>query len=157
MEFLDVLRRRRSIRRYKPGQIPQDKLDRLAEALSLAPSGNNRQPYRFIFVHDAETRRRIAREACHQEFISEAPVLVVACCEPGHAFDTAIALDHLVLAAVNEGLGACWVGWLEREPLKRILGLPEATEVPVIIPLGFPDETPAAKPRKPVGELVGRV
>lgn len=86
MEVLDAIRRRRSIRNYKPDQIPKDVLDKLLEALKLAPSAGNRQPYKFIIVMDEETRKKLAA-ACRfnpgrlngQEFISEAPVVIVPC------------------------------------------------------------------------------
>ena len=86
MEVLDAIRRRRSIRNYKSGPIPKDVLDKLLEALRLAPSAGNRQPYKFIFVQDEETRKKLAA-ACRwsptrpdgQEFIADAPLVVVAC------------------------------------------------------------------------------
>lgn len=86
MEVLDAIRRRRSIRNYKPDPIPKDVLDKLLEALRLAPSAGNRQPYKFIIVQDEETRKKLAA-ACRwsparpngQEFIADAPLVVVAC------------------------------------------------------------------------------
>jgi nitroreductase len=86
LEVLDAIRRRRSIRNYKPDQIPGDVQDKLLEALRLAPSAGNRQPYKFIIVEDRETKRKLAA-ACKfnpgrlngQEFIAEAPVIIVAC------------------------------------------------------------------------------
>jgi nitroreductase len=86
LEVLDVIRRRRSIRNYKSDPIPKDVLDKLLEALRLAPSAGNRQPYKFIFVQDEETRKKLAA-ACRwsptrpdgQEFIADAPLVIVAC------------------------------------------------------------------------------
>ena len=154
MEFNEVISSRRSVRKYRRETVPEDKLQKLFAALNLAPSGNNHQPYRFIFVTEEEKRRRIASEACHQEFLFEAPVLMVACCEQGRSFDTAIAVDHLVLAAVNEGLGTCWVGWFERDAVRKILHIPDSLEIPILIPIGYTDEHPAARPRKPWETLV---
>ena len=154
MELTKVISTRRSIRKYKSDPVPERKLRRLYEALRLAPSGANRQNRFFVFVRDAETRKRIAAEAGHQEFVAEAPVLMVAGCEPGGSFDVAIAVDHMVLAATNLGLGTCWVGWFEREPVKRILGIPAAKEVAILVTIGYSNEEPAARPRKAVEELV---
>lgn len=155
MEFSDVLKTRRAVRSYKKDPVPREKLNRLMEALQLAPSGNNREPYRFIFVLDPKKRERIASEACHQEFIKDAPVIMAACCEKGYSFDTAIAVDHMVLAATNVGLGTCWIGWFERDVVRRILNVPENMEIPILITIGYKDGESEPKPRKSIEELVG--
>jgi nitroreductase len=154
MEFREVIKARRSIRKYKKDPIPDEKMLKLYEALQAAPSGNNREPYQFIFVKDAEKRQQIVKQACHQEFLFDAPVLMVACCEKGYSFDVAIAVDHMILAATNEGLGSCWVGWFEREPVRQLLGIPETMEVPVLVPLGYAGANPAAWSRKKLDELI---
>ncbi len=154
MEFKDVIAARRSIRKYKKRPVGKGKLRTLQKALRTAPSGANRQDYAFIFVTDPKKRAQIAKEAGHQEFLAQAPVMVVAVCSPGGSFDAAIAIDHMVLAATDEGLGTCWVGWFEREPVKRILGIPEGKEVPILITVGYAAEEPEARPRKPLGKLI---
>ena len=154
MEFREVIAKRRSIRKYKSNPIPDAKLHKLYEALRKAPSGANRQNYNFIFVKDAETRLKIATEAGHQGFLAEAPVLMIAVCEPGEAFNVAIAVDHMILAATDEGLGTCWVGWFEREPVRQILDIPESKEVAILVPIGYPDESPDARSRKPLEDLI---
>lgn len=154
MDFTEVIKKRRAIRKYRKDAIPGGKLEKLYEALRLAPSGNNRQAYKFIFVMDEEKRKQIAARACHQDFLFDAPILVVACCEKGREFDTAIAVDHMVLAATNEGLGTCWVGWFERDIVKEILKIPDYLEVPILIPVGYSDETLSPRPRKQIRELV---
>lgn len=154
MEFKEAIAKRRAIRKYKGDPIPEEKLKRLYEALRLAPTGNNRQPFKFIFVKDQETRKQIVKKACHQEFLLEAPILMVACCERGHEFDVAIAVDHMVLTATDEGLGTCWVGWFEGDAVKKLLNIPAHLEVPIIIPIGYADEKPAPRSRKQIGELV---
>jgi nitroreductase len=156
MEFTEVITKRRSIRKYKSNPIPEVKLQKLYEALRMAPTGANRQEFNFIFVKDEEKRQRIATEAGHQGFIAEAPVLMVAVCDPdpGKELNVAIAVDHMILAAANEGLGTCWVGWFEREPVKEILGIPESKEAVILVTIGFPDESPNARPRKSIEELI---
>lgn len=154
MEFTDVINQRRSNRAYKPDAIPEDILLRLQEALRVAPTGSNDQPFRFIFVTDADKRERITREACHQEFIGQAPIILAATCEPGRSFCTAIAVDHFILAAANEGLGTCWIGWFEREPVRKILNVDADKEIPILVTLGYAADSPDARPRKPLDELI---
>jgi nitroreductase len=105
-------------------------------------------------VRDKALKERLVREGCHQEGFLNAPLIVVACCRPDHEFDCAIALDHLVLAATNEGLGTCWVGWIDRDKIRELLDIPEHVAVPAVIPVGYPAENPDARPRKPIEELV---
>jgi nitroreductase len=154
MELAQVLSKRRSIRKYRPDPVPEEKLRRLYEALRLAPSGNNQQPFSFIFVKDAGLRQQLAAEACHQPYIAQAPVLMVACCDAGHEFDVAIAVDHMILAATDEGLGTCWVGWFEHDVAERILGIGDGKKATILVPIGYADETPDARPRKPLSELI---
>jgi nitroreductase len=156
MELMEVLAKRRSIRKYSKRAVSARKLRRLYKALQLAPSGGNKQNYVFIFVTDAEKRRQIAEQAGHQGFLADAPVLMVAVCEPGGGFNAAIAVDHMVLAATDEGLGTCWVGWFEGEPVKRILGIPDSKDVPILVTIGHPGERPGPKPRKSLEELIMR-
>lgn len=154
MDFNKVIQARRSIRQYKTDAIPEAVFPRLIEALSLAPSGNNGQPCTFIFVRDPAVKARLVHEGCHQEGFVDAPLIVVACCKPDHELDCAIAIDHLILAATNEGLGTCWVGWIERDRIRAVLGIPEDIAVPIVIPVGYAAENPDARPRKPVSELI---
>lgn len=154
MDLRDAMNARRSIRQYKTDPIPEEVFPRLMEALSLAPSANNGQPCHFLFVRDAKVREQVVKKACHQEGFLNAPLIVVACCKKGREFDCAIAVENLVLAATAEGLGSCWVGWIEREEMRKILGIPEEMDIPVVIPIGYAAERPDARPRKPLVELV---
>ena len=154
MDFEQVIAKRRSIRSYKDKCISDDIIEKLKYALSVAPSGNNRQPYKFIFIKNDELRRDIAQKACHQDFISQAPLICVACCEKGHSFDTAIAIDHMVLEAVNCGLGACWIGWFEKETVRSLLDIPADMEIPILTTLGYYDTQPEPKDRKALSEII---
>jgi nitroreductase len=154
MEFTDVITKRRAIRNFKQDVIPEEKLQKLYKALQAAPTGNNRQPFKFFFIKDVALRQKIVTQACHQDFLSQPPVLMVACCEKGDSFNVAIAVDHMILAATNEGLGTCWVGWFEKEPVARLLNIPAGMDIPILVPIGYANENPAAKPRKPISEIV---
>jgi nitroreductase len=154
MELKAVITTRRAIRKYKPDPIPENKLQSLYNALQAAPSGNNRQPFKFIFVKNPELRRKIVSQACNKEFLMQPPVLMVACCEKGDSFNVAIAADHMILAATDEGLGTCWVAWFDAEKVKALLDIPADFDVPVIVPIGFADESPVQRPRKSLEELI---
>ena len=154
MEHAEVIAKRRAIRKYKQDPIPEEKLQKLYKALQTAPTGNNRQPFKFIFVKDSSLRNKIAQQACHQDFLTQPPVLMVACCEKGDSFNVAIAVDHMILTATDEGLGSCWVGWFESDVVRSLLNIPAHMDIPILVPIGYADENPPAKPRKPIEEIV---
>ena len=157
MEFMEVLQKRRSIRRYRPDPVPQEVLNQIVEAARLSPSAGHRQPWHFVLVKDAETKKRLGIS----HWAAEAPIILVGCVDtetrspPLCYVDLAIAFEHMVLAATNFGLGTCWIGRLGRdEPIKTALGIPEYVKVVAVTPLGFPDETPEPKTRKAISEIM---
>ena len=156
MDFMDVVRSRRSIRRYKPDPVPDDLLEEVLEAGRLAPSGSNRQPWHFIVVKE----RQIRADMGIPEWAAEAPVVLVVCGDPEasatwNVVDPTIAMEHMILAATNLGLGTCWIGRLGRdEEVKRVLGIPGHLKVIAVTPMGYPNESPPPKGRKPLGEIV---
>ncbi len=154
MELRDVITGRRSVRKYSKRKVGQAKVRRLQKALQIAPTAGNRQNFQFIFVTDEQKRRQIAAKAGHQEFLFDAPLIVAAVCKPGAEFDVAIAIDHMILVATDEGLGSCWIGWFERGPVRRILGIPRSEAVAILVTVGYAAETPKARPRKPLAELI---
>jgi nitroreductase len=164
MDFLALVQARYSVRSYLPRPVETDKLDRILEAVRLAPSGSNRQPWKFVVVRDAETRRRLATACCNQQFIAEAPVVVAGvgltpgremlCGIPGDPVDVAIALEHLALAAAAEGLGTCWIGAFHQDQVRRALGIPDSAKVVEVMTLGYPADHPRGKTRKPLGDIV---
>ena len=99
-------------------------------------------------------------------FCEAAPVIVAACANPKQSgmkgdqsyylLDIGIAMEHLVLAAAEQGLGTCWVGWFDEKKARKALGAPASIRVVACTPLGFPDETPEQRPRKALGEIVRR-
>lgn len=165
MEFLKAVESRRSIRKYKPDKMGEDGLKKILEAVRLAPSAKNIQPYRFILVEDRDTISRLVVACRNQAFIGEAPLVIVACANPAEAYntlgggensayvDTAIAMEHLVLAAAGLGLGTCWIGAFSEDDVKKVLGVPKDWRVVAITPLGTPAEQPEARPKKSVEKL----
>jgi nitroreductase len=150
MNVLDAIRVRRSVRSYATTPLPLDVIERMCQALRLAPSACNIQPWRFVLVTDASLRREVAQAAKGQMWMADAPVIVVGCGLPEQAYkkmgghgnsvevDVAIALDHLTLAAVAEGLGTCWIGAFDEAKVKGLLGIPEQAKVVAMTPLGYP-------------------
>lgn len=164
MEFYEVLKKRRSIRKYKKLPIEQDKIDRILEAARIAPSAANFQPWHFIVIKD-ENIKHALKEAYGREWFYTAPGIVCVCGEPGKAWvrrdgknyldvDVSIAFEHLVLAAAAEGLGTCWIGAFDPAVVRRVLGLPDNIEPIAMTPIGFPDETPRPFSRKSTAEIV---
>jgi len=157
LEFMEVVKRRRSIRRYKRDPVPRDILDQILETARIAPSAGHRQPWHFIIVKDGETKKKLGIPS----WAAEAPIVIVGCAdtqvrqEPICFVDVAIALEHIVLAAANFGLGTCWIGRLNAdETIKKVLEIPEQVKVVAVTPLGYPDETPGPKERKALSEIV---
>jgi nitroreductase len=158
MDVFETIRARRSIRKFRPKPIPDEKLKMILEAGRLAPSAGNRQPWRFIVVKDPNRKKALAKAADNQTFIADASVVVVALGDPKvsprwFSRDPMIAVEHMVLAATALGYGTCWIGAFNEEEVKRILEIPERLKVIVLLPIGFPDETPAPRERKPLKEI----
>ena len=166
MSVLKVIKERRSVRRYRGDPIPEDMLLRVLEAARLSPSGKNLQPWTFILVKDKTKKRKLAEASNGQSFIAEAPVVVVACGFPddcysrmGHymkswAVDVAIAIEHLILQAQEEGLGTCWIGAFEEKEVKSILNVPPSVKVLALTPLGYPAEVPVSRGRKSLDQII---
>lgn len=164
MDLFEAVRDRRSVRSFEDRHVPQDTLEKVLDAARRAPSARNKQDWRFVVVRDESLRQQLMSAAYDQEFIGQAPVVIAACgvhtddvmtCgHPAYLVDVSIALDHLTLAARALGLGTCWVGKFDQEPVKEALHIPEDAQVVELMPLGYPQEWPDAPPRKPLGEIV---
>ncbi|KPJ62380.1 nitroreductase [candidate division KD3-62 bacterium DG_56] len=161
MEFMEVVRRRRSIRKYRPDPVPEELITSVLEAARLAPSWANTQCWKFVVVTDHETRRALAQAG--NKWIADVPVIIVACADPSlpgikgdqhyYMLDIGIAMEHLVLAAADQGLGTCWIGAFDENAVRRALGVPPNIRVVAETPLGYPDEDPPPKPRKSLEEI----
>jgi nitroreductase len=159
MDVFEAIRIRRSIRKFRPKPIPDEKLEMILEAGRLAPSASNRQPWRFVVVKDPERKRILAKAADNQMFIADASVIIAALGDSEASprwfrQDPMIAVEHMVLAATALGYGTCWIGAFNEEEVKRLLRVPKELKVIALLPIGFPDETPAPRERKPLKEIV---
>ncbi len=158
MDVLEATRIRRSIRKYRPEPIPDEKLRTILEAARLAPSAANRQPWRFVVVEDRERRKALAKAANDQTFLGDAGAIVVAISDPEksarwHEKDTMIALEHVVLAATALGYGTCWIGAFDEDAVKSLLKIPAKMKVVALLPIGIPDEKPPPRRRRELSEI----
>jgi len=165
MDLFEVIEKRVSIRKYKTDSIPDEDLKKILEAARLAPSGGNRQPWRFVVVRNLERKKALAKASKNQLFIAEADTVVVALSDPTiyssrgsstripYRQDPMIAIEHMVLAATALGYGTCWIGAFDEDEVKRIVKAPKELAVVALLPIGVPDENPPPKPRKPFEEI----
>lgn len=164
MDFQELIRKRYSVRAYKPDAVPEEKLQRVLEAAQLAPTAANHQPIRFIVIHTAGRKKDLKR-MYRFDWLSQAPLVIAACAVQAEAWirpdkrnyadvDVTIAMDHLILAATDLGLGTCWIAYFDTAAVKEILQLPQGVEPIALTPLGYAADLPGEKKRKPLTELV---
>ena len=164
MEFSDLVKKRYSVRAYRPDPVEEGDLERVLDAARLAPTAANRQAFQFIVVH---TRGREAdlKRIYGREWFVQAPLAICACGLPGENWvrgdgknyndvDVAIVMDHLILAAADLGLGTCWIGAFDAAAAREVLGLPDGVEPIAFTPLGYPADEPRTKKRKALSALV---
>ena len=164
MEFAELIRKRYSVRAYKPDPVEDEKLEQVLEAMRLAPTAANRQPFQFIVIHTKGREAELGRIYGRGWFV-QAPLIICACGvlaqnwvrSDGKNYndvDVAIAMDHLVLAAADLGLGTCWIAAFDPAAAREVLGLPDGVEPVAFTPLGYPADQLGPKERKPLSELV---
>jgi nitroreductase len=162
MTFLKLAQERYSVRGYKPDPVEEEKLHYVLEAARLAPTAANRQRFQLIVIH-TEGREEELRRIYDKEWFVQPPLVLCACRYPMDPerkrkdytdVDIGIVIDHLILAATEQGLGTCWIGAFDPVAACEILGLPDEVEPVVFTPLGYPDAPPRPKTRKSLEELV---
>lgn len=166
MNFKDLARRRYSVRSYQSTPVEEDVLTGIVEAALLAPSAVNFQPWSFIIVNDPELLGQL--HGCyHRDWFKTAPVCIVAVGDHDKGWrrptddkdytdiDVAIAIDHLMLAATEAGLGTCWVCHFNAEKCASIFNLPQNFEPIALIPAGYPQSgNIPEKKRKSIDQVV---
>jgi len=167
---------RRSIRKYTSQPVEEEKVMAMLESGRLAPSGHNTQPWHFIIIKSEQMRQNLAEVSHNQKWMLTAPLYIAVVAdircrikdqpeltinEQSPQFevkqiirDTSIAIEHLILEASNQGLGTCWVAWYLQEEIRPILNIPPDKFVVGILTVGYADEQPAARPRRPLAEMV---
>jgi nitroreductase len=175
VELKEAIAGRRSIRKYKSTTVSPKAVEAVLEAARQAPSWANTQCWSFVVVRDSQTKNKLAETLAQwnpaTNAVKAAPVVIVACAELGKAgyyrgepqtdkgdywfmFDAALALNNLTLAAYELGLGTVHVGLFDAQKAAQIMGVPKGVVVVELIPLGYPDEQPPARPRKELTEMV---
>jgi nitroreductase len=163
MDFYDVINSRRSVRAYKNDPIPKDALERIGQAVREAPSACGLQPWRFRIILNPETRKKIC-SVYTRPWLAQAPAIAAAIGDkescwkrldgrPAVDIDTAIAMEHLVLAASAENLGTCWICAYDVPQMDAVLGVSSPWTTVAITPVGYPAEPPGPARRKPLAEI----
>ena len=200
MELLEAIQSRRSIRKFKSNEVPDEVIRELLDAARLAPSGSNLQATRFVVIKSPAERMKL-KECTPLPFVAHAPVIIACCIDreamgntlvryrelmEAQAFvgtplddptlmeaaakrrssmdqstikayltlNAAIAIEHIVLRAVDLGLGSCWIMMFDSAKTKSMLQLDDRYDVVALLPIGYPDQSPAARPRLPLGDLI---
>ncbi len=172
--FLELVQSRQSDRQYEPHEVEREKLDRILEAARLAPSACNAQPWKMIVVTDKEKRMSIAdatssRVLMMNHFTKQAPIQIVVVEENpnftsgfgGWAkdkhfphVDLGVLAAHITLAAADEGLGTCIIGWFNEDKVREILEIPKKKRVLLVITLGYSAQPTRPKKRKASSEVI---
>jgi nitroreductase len=170
--FMELVTRRRSIRNYSSNPVPREMIESCVEAARYAPSASNTQGWRFI-VAEGELKKRLVAQALGgivvpNRFAEGAPVIVALAMKLDvvthrlgagikridyHLIDAGIAGEHFVLRAAELGLGTCWIGWFDKKAAKRLLEIPSRWDLPALITMGFPAESPGPKDRLPTSAI----
>ena len=155
----DVIAGRRTIRRFKPEPVARELLERLVDAGRLAPSAANMQPLEFIVVDEAKLKTDVFPCLKWAAYIApagdpqpgEEPAAYIVTLantkvrEKMFEYDIGAAMENMILAALVEGVGSCWLLSIDRERLRALLGIPEHYRVDSVLALGYPAEDPAAE------------
>jgi nitroreductase len=172
--FLELANKRQSDRAYLDKPVEKDKLERILQAAQVAPSACNAQPWKFIVVTDPEKRIRVADATTDKmmqfnHFTKQAPVQLVLVEEDANLtskfggwavgkhyphLDLGIVASHICLAATDEGLGTCIIGWCNEKKIRKILEIPDKKRVMLVILIGYSAQSQREKKRKKMGEIV---
>lgn len=162
MHTIEVISKRRSIRKFKDKLVPWDNVVNILNSALNAPMAGNVWNVKFIIVKEPSNRKAIAEACYNQHWIADAPIIMAIVAEPEHQKryygargeklytiqNAAACAMSMIISAESLGLGTCWIGSFDEDKLRAALGIPEQVNVHVILPIGFPDEIPK-KPTKP--------
>lgn len=167
MEFSEVIAKRRSVRHFNAKlDVTDEDVNALLEAAIAAPTAGNIQPWRFSVVRSLAARERLAG-ALHQRWATGAPVIIAVSVDPRPCAarygdrgeylyalqDTAVAAENILLAAVDRGLAACWIGAFDENAVREALNLPAPITPVALIPIGHSAESAGKPARRPLAEV----
>jgi nitroreductase len=164
MDFFELINKRYSVRAYQSKPVEKEKLQKVLEAATLAPTAANKQPFRFFVIH-TQGRESELKRIYGREWFCKAPLVICACSVISEAWtrmdgknyadvDTTIAMDHLILAAADQGLGTCWVAAFDPSAAREFLRLSKDEEPVAFTPLGYPADELKPKKRKALSSFV---
>lgn len=162
MELIEIIKSRRSIRRFKSKPVPNNLIDAILEAGRWAPSGLNNQPWRFIVVLKPELINKISEHTKYKSIVSAAPALIVVFLDNTAGYDRTkdlqaigACIQNMLLMSHSLGLGSCWLGEIlnKREKVERLLEVPKSYELMAVLAIGYPDES-GESDRKDLNQLV---
>jgi len=170
MELSEAIKGRRSIRAFKKQDVPEETVEALIDAASWAPSAGNIQPWEFVIARTQTVKRKLAQAALNQASIEEAPVVIVVCANEERSSmgygsrgrtlyciqDTAAATQNILLTAHSLGLGACWIGAFNEDEAREAVNAPEWIRPVAIVPVGYADEVPSRRSRRPISQIMHR-
>jgi nitroreductase len=162
MNFISLIAKRRSVRRFKNKKIESHKIDTLIEAVLRAPSSRGGKPWEFIVVNDRGVLEKLSKAKPHgAAFLANAALGIIVCANADQSDvwveDAAIASIYLHLAATSLGLGSCWIQIRKRMHddnktaqayVAEVLGIPQDLKVESIVAIGHPDEEKSAHPKE---------
>jgi len=168
MDFFEAVRIRQSIRAFQSRFVEEEKLNRIIEAVNLAPSAGDLQAYEIVVVKESRRKNELAKAAGGQSFVSEAPVCLVFLAYPERSSrkygrrgselyclqDATIATAYAQLAATALGLASTWVGAFDEEAVAKVVEAPRSKRPIAILPIGYGGETPEITPRRRISEIV---
>jgi nitroreductase len=171
-KLIDLIRSRRSIRKYSSRPVEKEKVINMVEAARLAPSASNGQPWRFFAVSSREKLDKIINSTgVINKWTRSAPLIMVACSTGGSVshllgqtlkgirydlLDLGIAVEHVALAATEMGLSTCWIGWFDEKKIKKILDIPRRFKVISLLTVGYVADgfIPREKDRLPIDKIL---
>ena len=163
MNIIDIIKSRRSIRKFTSEPVSEELVETILESGSWAPSGLNNQPWRFAVIRDAGLRQAISELTHYSKVVMTAQVLIAVFLDTEKSYHrekdiqaVGACLQNMLLEAHSLGLGTVWLGEIIRsnEQIKAILGLTSELDLMAVVALGHPDERPKSVKRKPLADLI---
>ena len=168
MNVLEAIQARQSIRAYQPRDLEAAHLETILQAANQAASAANLQAYQVYVVRNQAMKDALAAAAAGQKFLATAPVVLVFATDPARSAakfgprgervyamqDACAAVCNAMLAAVELGLGTCWVDAVDEAAASRAIHLPASQRAAILLPIGYPAETPPRTTRRALSDLV---
>ncbi|MFW5855844.1 MAG: nitroreductase family protein [Bacillota bacterium] len=159
MDFVEVIKTRRSVRKFKDKNVSDKLIEEIIDAGRLAPSGNNLQPVEFIVIKDKNKRKEIAGLATYGSFIEDAPVCIAVCSKKTEhdVEDGSAATENILLAAHALGLASCWVAGYKKDyssDIEDLLEMPEEYVLISLLPIGYPIGEPGMPRKRSLQEVM---